>query len=139
MTRRKACAVVTRVRDDQADILAFRHPQAKSQLVKGTIDPEEDPADAVCRELFEESGLVATKNPKLLLVDHASIDHNTWYFFHCKVPQPIPETWDHQALDDSGHIFSFFWHPIEAGLDEAWHPVFHRAFEVLEPKLIDEL
>ena len=37
----------------------FRHPLAGIQLVKGTVEPSENPADAARRELFEESGLVS--------------------------------------------------------------------------------
>ncbi len=40
----------------------FRHPLAGIQLVKGTVEPSENPADAARRELFEESGL-NTKQP----------------------------------------------------------------------------
>ena len=40
----------------------FRHPLAGIQLVKGTVEPSEKPADAARRELFEESGL-NTKQP----------------------------------------------------------------------------
>ncbi|WP_318653947.1 NUDIX domain-containing protein [Pseudomonas sp. Y24-6] len=42
-----------------AHILLFRHPIAGVQLVKGTIEKDETPAQAALRELSEESGIAA--------------------------------------------------------------------------------
>ncbi|MGK9264493.1 NUDIX domain-containing protein [Sinorhizobium meliloti] len=39
------------------EVLAFRHPSAGNQFVKGTIQQGEQPRDAAKRELLEESGL----------------------------------------------------------------------------------
>jgi 8-oxo-dGTP pyrophosphatase MutT (NUDIX family) len=54
---RKACPVVLRRNQDRFEILAFRHPIAGCQLVKGSIEPEEDVGQAALRELCEESGV----------------------------------------------------------------------------------
>jgi hypothetical protein len=43
---RKACPVVLRRNQDRFEILAFRHPIAGCQLVKGSIEPEEDVGQA---------------------------------------------------------------------------------------------
>lgn len=51
----KACPVVIR---PERQILAFQHPRAGLQLVKGGVEPNEHPAKAAERELSEESGLI---------------------------------------------------------------------------------
>ncbi|WP_272972120.1 NUDIX domain-containing protein [Comamonas terrigena] len=55
----KACPVVIRGLGT-IEILAFEHPLAGLQLVKGTIEPGETSAAAALRELREESGLHAS-------------------------------------------------------------------------------
>jgi 8-oxo-dGTP pyrophosphatase MutT (NUDIX family) len=48
----KACPVVLRSLGD-GEILAFEHPLAGWQLVKGTVEAGELPRDAAIRELYE--------------------------------------------------------------------------------------
>lgn len=55
----KACPVVLR-RTGDLEVLAFEHPLAGFQLVKGSIEQDESPAAAAVRELLEESGLKAS-------------------------------------------------------------------------------
>ena len=55
----KVCPIVSRCSNATPEILMFRHLLAGIQLVKGTVEPSENPADAARRELFEESGLVS--------------------------------------------------------------------------------
>jgi 8-oxo-dGTP pyrophosphatase MutT (NUDIX family) len=54
----KACAVVIRS-PDAIEVLAFEHPLAGFQLVKGTIEGGETPQQAAVRELREEAGFEA--------------------------------------------------------------------------------
>lgn len=56
----KSCPVVVRNDDDELSVLAFRHPLAGYQLVKGTINDDEEVSAAAVRELVEESGVAAT-------------------------------------------------------------------------------
>ncbi|MBF0678189.1 MAG: NUDIX domain-containing protein [Devosia sp.] len=53
----KVCPVVVRGSGRDQEILVFHHPQAGVQLVKGTLEPGEDPVTGDLRELAEESGL----------------------------------------------------------------------------------
>ena len=55
----KACPVMFRDASMQ-QILAFEHPEAGLQLVKGRIEPGENARAAALRELAEESGIVDT-------------------------------------------------------------------------------
>ena len=53
----KVCPVILRQQGTNWQILAFRHPKAGTQLIKGTVEEDERPEAAVLRELAEESGI----------------------------------------------------------------------------------
>lgn len=56
MTVDKACAVVLRDRG-VLEILAFEHPLAGLQLVKGSVEAGESTCATAVRELMEEAGI----------------------------------------------------------------------------------
>ena len=120
----KACPVVLR-QQGGIEVLAFRHPLAGLQLVKGTIESREAPAAAALRELAEEAGITDARisgryGATLLATDEY------WHFFRVSVPD-LPDSWTHHALDDGGHDFQFFWHPLGTPADDEWHPNFRAA------------
>lgn len=127
MIPNKVCPVVLRVENQEIQILAFVHPQAGRQLVKGTIEPGEEPAAAAVRELWEESGLRVTIAPRPLGVWEAEFAGQIWAFWLCQLNQPAPDQWQHWCNDDEGHTFNFFWHPLFQEPDERWHPLFQNA------------
>ena len=108
MTPTKACPVVLRAVQNHLEILAFEHPLAGLQLIKGTIEAGEHPADAAVRELHEESGIEGV----------AAVDLGLWESGYegrlvaspLPVAHPLPDTWVHHTQDDGGHDFRFFWH-----------------------------
>ena len=55
----KACPVVLRSPEGKCEILAFAHPSAGHQFIKGTVEASETPAAAALRELYEEAGITA--------------------------------------------------------------------------------
>lgn len=55
----KSCPVVLRGRET-LEILAFEHPLAGLQLVKGSVEPGEPTDLAAIRELKEEAGIQST-------------------------------------------------------------------------------
>jgi len=116
---RKAIPLITR--HEGHEILAFEHPLAGKQLVKGTIEAGESATDAAARELFEESGL-RLENFAFIAASQGIVQGQEWVFFH-HAAKGLPERWVHHCLDDGGHDFRFFWHPI-AAKPEGWHPVF---------------
>lgn len=106
----KSCPVILRARET-LEILAFEHPLAGLQLVKGSVEPGE-PADlAAVRELVEEAGIQSTVK-RNLGVWRSIVTGHTWAFYECHVAQDLPDTWVHFAEDDGGHEFRFFWHPL---------------------------
>ncbi|KIT14518.1 NUDIX domain-containing protein [Jannaschia aquimarina] len=101
-------------------ILAFRHPLAGAQLVKGRIEPGEGVAAAARRELREEAGLRARR-----IIRRGHIPDLGWHMVEACVG-PVPECWSHFCEDDGGLLFDFFWHRPGAD-DTGFHPVFRRA------------
>lgn len=130
----KACPIVTRDTEHGLEVLAFRHPLAGCQFVKGTIEEGELPQDAAKRELLEESGLSCPTEMAALGTLDVGSERITWHFFTW-ASTGLPDHWECTTEDDGGHAFSFFWHPIRLPLDEEWHPIFHEAFQFFASRL----
>ena len=130
----KACPVVIRTLDGRMEILAFIHPSAGKQFVKGTIENGEMPQDAATREIWEESGLTIQRPMKFLGKHEIGADNTLWHFFVYRSSN-LPDAWLHTTEDDHGHTFAFFWHAIDLPLDHDWHPIFREAFEFFAPRL----
>ena len=135
MTADKACPVVLR-RGQTLEILAFEHPLAGLQLVKGSVEPGEPTDVAAVRELFEEAGIIATAK-HALGEWRSTLTGHTWAFHECHVDQVLPETWAHFADDDGGHEFRFFWHPLMNEPSDSWHQIFKDALSLLRQTLAD--
>ncbi|WP_422422450.1 NUDIX hydrolase [Pseudomonas sp. GZD-222] len=126
MTPNKACPVILR-HSPGPSILLFQHPLAGVQLVKGTIENRETPAQAALRELKEESGIdSATVVTDLGCWDAGYLDQ-VWAFQLCEAGVVLPDQWAHDTLDDHGHTFRFFWAPLDDLPFDLCHPVFCRA------------
>ena len=106
---RKACILMTRAAG--AQVLLMAHPKAGWQLVKGTIEPGEDPKQAALREFLEETGRAVPSLTALSVI--TPIPDQTWFLFHGQGDE-LPECWTHHAPDDGGLDLSFFWHPHQA-------------------------
>ena len=121
--RRVACPVVRR----GSEVLAFRHPLADVQLVKGGIEPGERPSDAAIRELAEESGIGGRARPG---VDELRAGGLHWHLVTVETGS-LPDRWVHRCDDDGGHDFAFFWADIrEPG---AFHPLFRDVLRRIVP------
>ena len=134
----KVCAVPYRRVAGEVEVLAFKHPLAGNQFVKGTLEAGEDPAEGSRRELHEESGLTLTSHPMLLAQRAIGTPSLIWYIYAFET-EALPEVWDHWTEDDGGHLFSFFWHPIRVGLGQEWHPIFQEAFNAVRSSLPQKL
>lgn len=119
----KVCPVVQRKRSSQTEILVFRHPLAGTQLIKGTVESGEASRKAAERELFEESGMVLMAGCRLFEWQQ-NRDAPVWHIYLMQNGDHLPDTWSHYCADDSGHLFSFYWHPLWKVPDASWHPIF---------------
>lgn len=127
----KVCPIVTRTTRQGTEVLAFQHPTAGKQFVKGGIKPGETPAQAATRELWEESGLTVPSGLRFCCT--LALDSG-WHIFH-GVSHGLPDAWSHQTHDDHGHVFSFFWHTAQMPLDDDWHDKFHHVLRSVRPYL----
>ncbi|MDP9877290.1 NUDIX hydrolase [Variovorax boronicumulans] len=131
----KACPVVLR-RAGTLDVLAFEHPLAGFQLVKGSIERGESPAAAAARELLEESGVQASSMGADLGIWVPEYQGQVWSFHVCQVSNPLPEHWVHHAADDGGHDFRFFWQPLSQPVLDGWHRVFRGALLFIAERVL---
>ncbi len=132
----KACPVILRYNNNELELLAFKHPNAGNQLVKGGIKKGEHLDNACIRELQEESGIQA-QVVKQLGAWEANFKNQIWGFCLMHYEDVLPETWEFATKDDGGHIFSFFWQPLSSSLDDNWDAVTKRAFQYIKNCLAD--
>jgi 8-oxo-dGTP pyrophosphatase MutT (NUDIX family) len=125
----KACPVVTRTAGGRIEVLAFRHPIAGYQLVKGTVEIGETIHRAAERELLEEAGIAGIANDYFGVV-RMEKPAQEWHFILCRTG-PLKEAWTHRTTDGGGLVFDFFWHPLADHPNENWHRMFKRALAFL--------
>jgi 8-oxo-dGTP pyrophosphatase MutT (NUDIX family) len=129
----KACPVVFRD-SSLRQILAFEHPQAGIQLVKGGIEPGEDARTAALRELEEEAGIRNVAIARDLGTWSSGHNGHVWSLQLCTYQPGLPETWIHHCGDDGGHDLRFFWHDMHCIPGEAWAEQYRRALEVIRER-----
>jgi len=130
----KACPVVlrrSRSAPNDVEILAFKHPLAGFQLVKGTVEPGETAREAAVRELGEEAGIAGGGVLGDLGIWQSGFEGQIWSFHRCRVGHELAETWVHHANDDGGHDFVFFWRRLHEEPGAQWHPLFRSALGFL--------
>ena len=120
--RHRAYAYIT----NGSRLLLFTHPEAPEagiQVPAGTIEPGEDPQDAVMREAKEETGLTELRYEQFLAQDTRDMrdcgrdELQYRWFFHLSVQGPIEKTWRHGEHAEDGsviHPFDFFWADVRA-------------------------
>jgi len=132
----RACPIVLRNNNDQLELLAFKHPKGRSQLVKGNIEKGEHVEDACVRELEEESGLHA-QVVKPLGVWDANFKDQVWAFYLMHYEGSQPDHWTFETRDEGGQVFSFFWQPLNAPLDDSWNEMYANAFKYISHALAE--
>ena len=126
--RQVACPIALHPDGGLRRIAAFEHPQAGLQLVKGGVRDGEAPAAAAARELFEEAG-PETRAALLLGQSDEIADGACWHFALCRVVPPVRDRWQHLCADDGGHLFRFFWLPLDETAPDGFDPVYLRALD----------
>ena len=102
MRRQRVVVYVTR----RAELLVFEHrdhPMAGTQVPAGGVNPGERIEDAVIREVFEETGMVLSGQPRLL----GEYEHADGLgrparssFFQIDSPVDAPDSWQHEVTGD---------------------------------------
>ena len=128
MVPNKACPIVFRDRS-LSEILVFRHPHAGIQIVKGTIELGEHPAQAALRELCEESGICDARVDRDLGLWLPNFEDQVWSLHLCSTPRLLPRSWVHHTKDGGGLDLTFYWHSVDQTPEDTWHPLFRRAFQ----------
>jgi len=129
----KVCPVVFRDAS-MRQILAFEHPRAGVQLVKGYIEPGETVCAAALRELAEESGIADFGIAEDLGTFDSEHHGHVWSLQLCTFPQHLPETWTHHCAEDGGYDFRFFWHDVSQPPGEHWRPHYRRALNAIRER-----
>ncbi len=130
----RACPVVLRLKDNKLHLLAFKHPAAGNQLVKGGIKKAESLEHACERELEEESGIQAQAVRRLGTWD-ANFKNQVWGFCLMHYEGTLPDSWEFATEDDGGQLFDFFWQPLDGALSEGWNEVYRNAFHYIKNAL----
>jgi 8-oxo-dGTP pyrophosphatase MutT (NUDIX family) len=129
----KACPVVFRD-SSMRQILAFEHPQAGLQLVKGRIEPGEHPRAAALRELEEEAGIADTGIARDLGTWNSGHKGHVWSLQLCDFTPHLPERWTHHCADDGGFDYTFFWHEMHKEPGDGWAPQYRRALATIRDR-----
>ena len=130
----KTCPVVLRTTQGECEILAFCHPLAGHQFVKGTVKTGETSAAAALRELHEEAGITTHAITTALGSTDAIQSGERWHFFVVQT-DPLPDSWHHQCPDDGGQLFGFFWHPVRQPLPDSFEHRYHTALHFIRAQL----
>lgn len=130
----KACPVALHPDGAPRRIAAFTHPQAGQQLVKGIIAKGERPDSAAARELFEESGLETRAALHLGRSDEI-VQGEIWHFSLCRLVSPVRQQWQHFCTDDGGHLFRFFWLPLDEPLPAGFAKPYQNAITWIKKAL----
>ena len=119
-------------------ILAFEHPDAGLQLVRGTIEPGEDARAAALRELAEEAGLSNVSIAKDLGTwspgNAAGPGGHVWSLQLCTYLPGLPDGWVHHCVDDGGQDYRFFWHDTHREPGAGWAEPFRRVLGVIRER-----
>ena len=125
----KACPVVFRD-SSLMQILAFEHPTAGLQLVKGGIERGENARVAALRELAEEAGISGLAIASDLGTWNSGHKGHIWSLQLCTFAR-LPDTWTHHCADDGGHDLRFFWHDVNGEPGERWRAQYRRALKAI--------
>jgi 8-oxo-dGTP pyrophosphatase MutT (NUDIX family) len=129
----KACPVVFRD-SSMRQILAFEHPEAGLQLVKGGIENGEDARAAALRELAEEAGIADISIARDLGTWSSGQNGHVWSLQLCSYSPDLPETWTHHCMDDGGHDLRFFWHDMHGEAGAGWADLYRRALATIRER-----
>lgn len=133
----KLCACVVREGAEGPELLVFDHPQAGTQIPKGTLDEGESHRDGVLRELAEETGVADVEIVRSVGTWDRQVsptEKHKWEVFELRPTAPLDEDWIHAAEGseiEKGLMLRCHWLRLDMFAVEAMHPVFGHVVEML--------
>lgn len=131
------------------ELLIFEHlddPEAGLQVPAGGVDPGEDLAHAVLREVHEETGLTAVTVVRALTTEdkpHPETGQpRRTTFFHLQAPIDVADDWTHQVTGgggDGGMVFACRFQPLPllhplADDQDTWLDLINPAMATQHPR-----
>jgi 8-oxo-dGTP pyrophosphatase MutT (NUDIX family) len=126
----KVVAYITRESPHGQELLVFEHrdnPEAGTQVPAGTVEAGEEIADALRREVLEETGLsdlpVVRKIATYEWVHPISGNTHERHVFHLTAPSDTADTWEWletsgtEGPNVEGYVFQFRWVPLQGEID----------------------
>jgi len=121
-TKNKVLAYIFRFNENRKEVLVFDHrddPEVNPQIPAGTVDTGESLAEALFREIYEESGLKFDKFDEYIgTFDYIRHDLNELHKRHVFsfVSNHLSANWEHivsAGEEDKGLIFDYYWMDIK--------------------------
>ena len=139
---KKVCPCILKKVGAQTQALVFEHPCGDFQLVKGTVEPQEDVEKAALRELLEEAGIreawIVEKLGVFRDFVKPDVDEKEqeweWHVFIVEPHVALPMDWHQQASGsaiENELVFRFFWQDLRGDYSN-YHSCFLPVFELLE-------
>jgi 8-oxo-dGTP pyrophosphatase MutT (NUDIX family) len=136
----KLCACLVREGSAGPELLVFDHPQAGTQIPKGTLEEGESHREGVLRELAEETGVrdveivrsVGTWRRRPVVEGRPEL--HTWEVFELRPTAPLADEWIHPCEGseaERGLMLRCHWIALDLFALEALHPVFGHVIEML--------
>jgi ADP-ribose pyrophosphatase YjhB (NUDIX family) len=125
LIRQRVVAYVTRERDGRAELLTIEHgdiPDLGVQVPAGRLDPGEDPATGLHREVEEETGVAGLEIVRQL-ADGEEFERlygkgaHESFAFHAVAEAGGPDEWEHPVTGtgaDAGFTYLCRWVPLRA-------------------------
>jgi 8-oxo-dGTP pyrophosphatase MutT (NUDIX family) len=120
-------------RNDGRELLVFDHPEAGTQVPKGTLEAGEEPLMGARRELLEEAGIETFRSFKLVATDRWRTHVRA--LFHVELAH-LPDSFDHIATGseaEEGLEFRYRWVPLENAHNEVDYDMADTISQLLDP------
>jgi 8-oxo-dGTP pyrophosphatase MutT (NUDIX family) len=146
-TVEKACACVVRGgagADGGLELLVLDHPEAGTQLPKGTLLDGEQPVAGVLRELAEETGLTDVEVDAVLGTwarvtgagprGRGGPERHLWHVVLLASTGPAADTWRHAMVgspEEERLVVTCRWVPLDGTVWMRLHPLFTPVLDMV--------
>ncbi len=127
---KKALAFI--FRHEMKELLCFTHPVTNYlEVVRGTVEPNENPQDTVIRELVEEAGIYPSEIKNIFFAGDlkmqvksgydgkGNLQEQAYHGYSIGLINDNKPSWSHKVISDgidNGHEYKFEWLPFNQDL-----------------------